>query len=570
MRNPDPSKVEALRAADLTPGSARLLALRGIGVPADAERFLRGGLVDMSDPFLFSGMDRGASRLAAAVTNREKICIYGDYDVDGVTATALLVGFFRELQGDVIYHIPRRLEDGYGLSSEGVVAVSALGAHVVVTVDCGITAVDEALTCREKGMDLIITDHHLPGAELPDTAYAIINPQLPGCSFPFKGVAGVGVAFFLAVAVRSLLRRQGYFTHSPEPNLKSFLDLVALGTIADLAPVQGENRLLVRHGLKELSASRRPGIVALKDIAGVAGEVTCSAVGFRLAPRINAAGRLDYATSGVELLLTDDAVVARSLAGELDAGNRERQELEKEILADALKQLGDGTRSKKCRSIVLASADWHPGVIGIVASKIVELYHRPTILIALQDGVGKGSGRSIPPLHLKSALDNCAEHLLKFGGHRQAAGLSVQEDTLAAFVQQFEAVTQGLLTEEDLRPDVTLDMELLPSLFSREFFAELKQLAPFGIGNPEPLFLVRGARVRRRQQLKGGHLRFDLTWHDIPLQAVLFGKPDCPFEPGDTLDLAAWLQENSWRGVTTLQLRIRDLRPAGGEVVHAA
>jgi single-stranded-DNA-specific exonuclease len=541
---------------------ATVLANRGYAEPPAAGSFLEPALAGLHDPFLLAGMSEAVERLVAARKEREQVCIYGDYDVDGVSSTVLLMDFFRRVGIPCSYHIPHRMDEGYGLSCDGLAMVAKSGARVVVSVDCGITAVEEARWCAENGLDLIITDHHMPGPEIP-SAVAVINPLQPGCNAPFRQLAGVGLAFKLVVALRARLREEGAFAGGGEPNLREYLDLVALGTIADLVPLVGENRIIARYGLQELTSSRRVGIAALKEIAGVNGQVTCGAVGFRLAPRLNAAGRLDDAARGVELLLTDDPVLARELAAELDAGNRERQELEQEILRDALAMVREDPAMHGRSSIVLASPDWHPGVIGIVASRIVELFHRPTVLIALQDGNGKGSGRSIPAFHLRDALAACTDHLLKFGGHRQAAGLAIDESTLAAFVERFDEVAAGLLTPADLLPELTLEGVLEPAEITTQLVRELERLAPFGIGNPEPLFLVRGARVESRRELQGGHLRLTLRYGGHSLSAIGFNMSGHP-ATAEMLDLACSPQLNEWNGRTTVQLKIRDMKIAQG------
>ena len=541
---------------------ATVLANRGYADQAAASAFLEPSLSGLHDPFLLAGMAAAVDRLVTARKQGDQVCIYGDYDVDGVTSTVLLMDFFRRVGIRCSYHIPHRMDEGYGLSCDGLAMVAKGGARVVVSVDCGITAVEEALWCAGNGLDLIITDHHMPGPEIP-AALAVVNPLQPGCAAPFRQLAGVGLAFKLVVALRARLRNEGAFANGGEPNLREYLDLVALGTIADLVPLVGENRIIASYGLKEMTSSRRVGISALKEVAGVTGQVTCGAVGFRLAPRLNAAGRLDDAARGVELLLTDDPARARELAAELDAGNRERQELEQEILRDALAMVRNDPAMKGRRSIVLASPDWHPGVIGIVASRIVELYHRPTVLIALRDGNGKGSGRSIPAFHLRDALAACTDHLLKFGGHRQAAGLAIDEATLAAFVDSFDEVAAGQLTPDDLMPELTLEGVLEPAEISEQLVRQLERLAPFGIGNPEPLFLLRGVRVESRRELKGGHLRLALRHGGHSLTAIGFNMSGHP-ATAEVLDLACSPQLNEWQGRTTVQLKIRDIKAGTG------
>lgn len=564
VKEHDPADVERLaRELAVTPLVARLLHARGAADGDGARRFLSSSLADIRDPFLLKGMEDAVARLAAARRNGETVCVYGDYDVDGVTATALLVSFFRSVGIDCFYHIPHRLEDGYGLSAAGIRKVTAEGARVLVTVDCGIGALEEAELCASLGADLIVTDHHTPGPLLPK-ARAVINPLQQGCSYPFKALAGVGVAFNLMIALRSRLRDEGAFTGLSEPNLREYLDLVALGTIADVVPIAEENRIFVKYGLKELTASARVGVRGLKDVAGVTGEVGYGAVGFRLAPRLNAAGRLEDAALGVELLLESDPARAAAMAAELDRSNAERQALEREILADALGRVKGNPDMRGRMSIVLASEAWHPGVIGIVASRMVDLFHRPTILIALQEGSGRGSGRSIAGFHLHDALNACAGHLEKFGGHKHAAGLSIDEGTLEAFVSRFEEVAAGLLTPDDLTPVLTADAELDPSEVTSELVEAVISLEPFGMGNPEPLFILRGAAVVDRRTLKEHHLKLRLASGGRTFNAIGFnlaGKGDCV---GDMVDIAFSPRWNEWNGKREVQLNLKDLRPADG------
>ncbi|HJV35662.1 single-stranded-DNA-specific exonuclease RecJ, partial [Geomonas sp.] len=410
MREADPETVDTLARSGISPLIARLIANRGIREPQAAAGFLSPTLSTLHDPMLLSGMQAAIDRLFLALSRGERVCVHGDYDVDGVTSVALLITFFRGIGLDCFPFIPKRLTEGYGLSSHGVQAAVQGGAKVLVTVDCGITSVAEALLCREAGLDLIITDHHSPPETLPE-AFCIINPLQPGCHFPFKSLAGVGVAFQLVIALRARLRAEGRFSALSEPDIREYLDLVALGTVADVVPLVGANRVLVSYGLKQLTAARRAGVQALKEVAGVSGEVGCGAVGFRLAPRINAAGRLEDAALGLELLLTSDPARAKAIALQLDESNAERQAIERATLEQARAMLKEGAcRGRK--SIVLGSPEWHPGVIGIVASRIAELFHRPAILFALEDGTGKGSGRSIPRFHLLDAIRSCADHLL--------------------------------------------------------------------------------------------------------------------------------------------------------------
>jgi single-stranded-DNA-specific exonuclease len=561
LKEPDLGTLSLLEGMPgLPPLVARLLALRGVGDREEAERFLNPTLGAIDDPFLLKGMAAAVARLVRARQDGETVCVHGDYDVDGVTAVALLLDFFRNVGIRAVYVIPLRLEEGYGLSRDGVDQARRLGASVLVTVDCGITSVAEAAYCQEQGVDLIITDHHTPPEVLP-AALAVINPLQPGCTAPFRKLAGVGLAFKLAVAVRSRLREEGLL-EGGGPNLRTVLDLAALGTIADLVPLVGENRVIAAFGLKELSEGRRVGIRAIKQVAGVAGTVGSGDVGFRLAPRLNAAGRLDDARRGVELLLTDADEEAHRIAEELDAANRERQELEREILTDALARVREPAMAERS-SIVMASDRWHPGVIGIVASRVVEACHRPVVLIALQDGIGKGSGRSIPTLHLYDALAACSDHVLKFGGHRQAAGLTLAEEQLEAFVSRFDQVVAGTLTPEDFTPILQIDAELAPAEITPALVADLDRLRPFGMGNPEPLFLLKGALVTDRRILKDLHLKLRLEAGGVRFDAIGFGLAGAA-PAGDLVDVAVVPELNSWHGRERLQLRIKAIRPAEG------
>lgn len=563
IRESDEALVSTLsREKGIDPLVARVLACRGIGTIGAAGRFLSPSLADLPDPFLLDGMEQAVARLVAARDRNETVIVHGDYDVDGITSTAMLVQFLSSVGIRPGYHIPLRLEHGYGLSADGIRAIADQGATVCITVDCGISSIEEARLCRSLGIDLIITDHHTPGEVLPE-ACAVINPLLSP-SYPCSFLAGVGVAFNLMIALRKGLRDAGVFVSMSEPDLRSYLDFVALGTIADVVPLLDVNRVFVQAGLKLLGNSTRPGVLALRKVAGVEGAVSAGSVGFRLAPRLNAAGRLEDAAQGVELLLSQDRHEAERLAAMLDASNAERQELERQILQEAVAQLKSMPTGGARRTIVLASSDWHPGVIGIVASRMVELYHRPTILISLQDGSGRGSGRSIPGFHLYQALHACEDMLVKFGGHRQAAGLSIDEATLVSFADRFDDVAAGLLSEEDLVPEIVLDGEIDPSDLTMGLADMLERLAPFGMGNPEPHFVLRGVTVVAKRILKEVHVKLVLDAGGKRVEAIGFNMADRPIP--DMADLAVSLQINEWNGRRNMQLRIKDLRPATSSV----
>lgn len=545
----------------LLPATSLILAGRGITTPEDAQVFLSPSFSAMPDPFLFKGMEAAVARLLEARSTQEPVCIYGDYDVDGISGTALLVSFLRTVGLNCTYFIPNRFDDGYGLNLDSLERIIASGVSLIVSVDCGITSVQEAEYCSQKKVDLIIVDHHAPKERLPD-ACAVINPLQPGCSYPFKHPAGVGVAFNLLIALRSSLRRTGSFSvPADEPDLREWLDLVALGTIADVVPLIGLNRVYTYFGLQRLTNSCRSGIQALKSVSGIKGAVTCGQVGFRLAPRLNAAGRMESAVPGVELLLGSDAQEAAVIADELDAANAERQAIERRMLEEAIAMVEKCCDYPACRSIVLASTAWHQGVAGIVASRIAERYYRPTILVAIDEhGNGKGSGRSIPGFHLLESLNDCSEHLERFGGHRHAAGVTLCADRFDAFATSFEERASRILGTSELVPVMDIDAELRPAEISKALIAELKRLEPFGAGNPEPTFLLRGLKVGDRRLVGDGHLKLRLSAEGCTFNAIAFRQSDVVTD--GLIDIAFFPEINVWNNSETVQLRIKEIRPA--------
>jgi single-stranded-DNA-specific exonuclease len=539
--------------------AAEVLLRRDLASVGEVREFLDAKLSSMPDPFLMADMTPAVERLARALQKGEGIAVHGDYDVDGVTGTALMVETLRAFGGRVSYHIPLRLKDGYGLSMSALESCAAAGAAVAISVDCGISAHQQAQRAAELGLDLIITDHHQPPEVLPP-ALAILNPVRPDCPFPYKHLAGVGVAFLLLVALRKHLRDMGYWGHATAPDLRYGLDLVALGSIADIVPLKGLNRVLTRAGLDLLSHSGRPGLQALKKVAAVE-RVTCGTVGFRLAPRINAAGRLENAAVGVELLLKNSVGEAMPDAEMLDRVNRERQTLEQQTLeqADALWQQQSAGAT---HSIVLADTRWHPGVIGIVASRMVEKYHRPTVLIALKDGMGKGSARSIKGLHLHRALTDCRSLLLGFGGHEYAAGLTIEPERVEAFAGRFEAVVREVLHPDDLRPRLFFDGEVSLEDMALDDIDQLECLAPFGPGNPQPVFLARGILMQNVQVVGENHLRFVACQGGVGLSCIAFGMADRQHFQQGPVDILFTPGQNEWRGRVSIQLQIRDIRIA--------
>src|SRR2546426_5087302 len=434
------------------------------------------------------GHGKAVERLAGAIERKELICVWGDYDVDGTTGTAALVSFLKSVGCNASYYVPHRINEGYGLNAEALTVLHGQGVRVVVSVDCGVSNYKEVELAQDLGIDVVIVDHHEPPQVLPP-AVAILNPHQLDCPFPDKGLCGAGLAFYLIIGLRAKLREMGWFNQSETPDIRRYLDIVTLGTIADMVPLKGVNRVLARRGLEELGGSTRPGILALKRVAGIAeGAIGVGQVAFRLGPRINAAGRMDAGLKVVEMLTTDSSDIALRIAQELDEHNRERQAMEARVLEKALAQVG--TELGDRYSIVLGEEGWHPGVLGIVASRIVEKFHRPTVVVGFSQGEGKGSARSIRGFHMVEGLRRCADCLEKFGGHEYAGGLSVREAKFPSFMERFEETARAFLTREALEPIIDVDALLDFSQIGLPLFRQLEALQPFGVGNPEPLLMT--------------------------------------------------------------------------------
>jgi len=547
------------RQLGVSPILARLLAQRNIRDVEAAERFLQPSLAHLPEPELLIGMDKAVARLLRALRDKEKIVVYGDYDVDGTTATALLTEFFQDLGAEVDYYIPHRLSEGYSLNPGALKKIREGGAKVVITVDNGISAVAEAEVARDLGLDLIVTDHHEVPPRLPE-AFAILNPKQAGDAFPGKELAGVGVAFYLLIALRKALREAGMLGDR-EPNLRRALDLVAVGTVADMAPLTGVNRILVREGLKVLSRTARPGLKALKEVAGVDGEVSADQVGFRLGPRINAVGRLDDAAFGVKLLLSRSEAEALELARRLDRANAERQDLEDGIAREACARVEAERLFERRRSLVLFHEDWHPGVVGIVASRLVERYYLPSIVLSRDKDGLKGSARSIRNLNLVETLRACGEHLNKFGGHYYAAGLSLARERLEAFSDAFDAAVRSRLKEEDFQPSLKLDAESRLAAIDAALLEEIRRLEPFGLGNPEPVLRLTGLRVRESRIVGEKHLRLRVGEGKAAFGAIGFRLAEKLPALDSEVDVACVPGWNEWNGSKSIQLRIIDLHP---------
>ncbi len=557
---PDPAAVARLQEElHLPEPLCRLLAARGLADIDGAKVYLRPRLDQLHDPCLMLDLDRAVERLGRAIDNGEKILIHGDYDVDGMCSTTLMTRTLRMLGASVVPFIPRRIEDGYDLGAAGVDAALRAGVGVVVTCDCGTSAHEPVRALQSAGIDVIISDHHLPsGGQLP-AAFAILNPKRPGCTSPDRDLAAVGVAFKLALA---LVRKRG----GNENSVYGMLDLVALATIADIAPLRGENRVLARYGLKMLNETQNVGLRALIRASGLADRaITAGRVGFILAPRLNAVGRLGHAIRGVELLLSTDEHRANALARDFEELNERRQEVDRATLVRA-RELMSGFDLDETYGIVLAEEGWHPGVIGIVASRIVEEFGRPTVLIALEGDAGKGSGRSISAFDLHAGLSACRDLLLRFGGHRSAAGVTIARDQLPAFAERFNAIAKERLTPEDLVPELRADLEVSLGELTLPLEALLRHVEPCGIGNPSPVLVARNVTVAAAPRVVGReHEHLKLWLSDASgahIEALGWGmaKRATEVELGATIDVAFRLESDEWNGEKRLQARLADFR----------
>jgi len=534
----------------------RLLALRGHDGVDAAKRFLRPRLEQLHDPAGLRDVDRAVERLSRAVRAGETILVHGDYDVDGICATTLLTRTLQSLGARVVPFIPHRITDGYDLTAAGVAAAVDAGATVVLTADCGTSALAPIASLTAAGIDVIVTDHHLPGGPLPD-AYAVLNPKRPGCDYADKDLAAVGIAFKLALA---LVRAMG----ASENVVLGMLDLVALATIADIVPLRGENRILARYGLKLLAETRNLGLRALIRAAGLdAKPLTAGRVGYILAPRLNAVGRLGHALRGVELLLARTEHEANAIARELEELNRRRQDVDRGTHERA-RALVAQLDLDETYGIVLAEEGWHPGVIGIVASRLVEEFGRPTVLVAIENGEGKGSGRSISRFNLHAALAGCRDLLVRFGGHASAAGLTIAREQIPAFAARFNAIARERLTADDLVPELRVDLEVPLEDCTFDLENLLKHLEPCGASNPAPVLVSRDVRLAAPPQVVGqGGLKLRLASAGGGALTMLgwgMGDRGRGLRVGDVLDVAFRLERDDWNGEQRLQGRLADFQ----------
>jgi single-stranded-DNA-specific exonuclease len=571
------SEQHLARLPDLPPLVVQLLHNRGIDDPGDAQSFLAGRYF-ADNPFQLKGMDRAVARLRQAIRAGERMAVYGDFDTDGVTATALLVQALRTLGARVEPYIPHRVDEGYGLNLGALRRLYRAGVRLVVTVDCGIRSVREVAQAS-RALDLIVTDHHAVGEQMPPAA-AIINPKQPGCRYPFKDLAGVGLAFKLTQALfragrqmassRRRRREDALSPAAPDMAEDSLLDLVALGTVADLAPLLGENRALVRRGLECLNQPIRPGVEALMADAGLRrGEVDATAIGFRLGPRLNAAGRIGSAMLAYRLLTSEDLLETRELAQQLGQLNERRQALTEQTVAEAEAQVLAG--DPDARLYLAAGEDFLAGIVGLAASRLTEAYYRPSVVVELGEEESRGSCRSIPEFNITAALDQCADLLIRYGGHAAAAGFTVATENLDALRRRLRAIAAEQLASVELRPLLSIDAEIPLEEVDWATHALLAEIEPCGMGNPQPVLVSRGVEVRERRAIGGEQKHLKLTLRDgrgVAWDAIFFRQGHLWDRIPARVDVAYTLEVNEWNHEKRLQLNVQDLRAADQEISH--
>ena len=555
---PQSSLVSQLVAElNVTPLQAQLLANRRLTDIRTIKPFLYPRLSQIIDPMGMKGMNDAVQSILRAMEEHRRITVYGDYDADGLTATALLAIFLSHLGMSVATYVPDRLKEGYGLNENAVKRIEEDGTGLIITVDCGISNGEEVNLAKALGMDVVITDHHQMPPEFKAQC-PVVNPHQPGCPFPFKDLSGVGLSFFLAVAIRGALRKRGWFKFSPEPDLRDYLDLAALGTIADRVPLLGQNRILASAGVHRMRHSIWPGIRAIMNVAGVDTEnISSEDLAYRVAPRLNAPGRMGDVRMGLKLLMAENQIDADVLAGKMDAINVRRQSVEQEILEEAKTMIAD--QMDGGRTIVLGSTKWHSGVLGIVASRLVDRYHKPVMMAAIREGVAVGSGRSIDGFDLFGAMKGISHCFDKFGGHYHAAGFTLKASGLEKLREDLETAAERQLHAKDLIPSINVDSELPLSRITSEMVDEINALSPFGEGNPEPVFMARSVKVFDSRVVGERHVKLRVGRGGEAFDAIAFGMADQNPVKGSVIDLLFTPEINRWQGTESLQLKIVDL-----------
>ena len=561
------------RELNISSAAARMLVVRGIQTAEEARAFIRPSLDKLHDPFLMKDMDKAVERLHQALAQGEKILIYGDYDVDGTTAVALMYRFLQNLASNLSpltcnldYYIPDRYTEGYGVSYQGIDYAAEQGCTLIITLDCGIKAVEKVAYAKDKGIDVIICDHHTPGDELPE-AVAVLNMKRKDCPYPYKELSGCGVGFKLAQAYT-----QRYLASCPSPDsliaLLPLTQLLAMSIASDIVPITGENRILAHFGIRQLNAQPFIGLSAIMEVAGIeTKKLTINELVYKIGPRINACGRMKSGRAAVELLLSDDATFARQQAEEVNHHNEERRDCDTETTKEALQQLQDDPTFVNRRSTVVYAPHWHKGVVGIVASRLTETYYRPTIVLtAGEDGIISGSARSVGGFDIYTAIDSCSDLLTNFGGHKYAAGLSMHINDLPEFKQRFEAYVATHIQPNQLQPTLDIEAELQLGDITQSFYNVLRHLEPFGPGNPRPLFVSRRLINHRDTRAVGKereHLRLDVTDRINAITGIAFGRADMAeyMQNGNAVDICYELNENTFNHHTTIQMMVQDIKP---------
>ena len=545
---------------NISAAAARMLVVRNIQSAQEAREFIRPSLDKLHDPFLMKDMDKAVERLHQALTQDEKILIYGDYDVDGTTAVAVMYRFLSSLTSRLDYYIPDRYNEGYGVSAQGIDYAAEQGCTLIITLDCGIKAVEKVAYAKSKGIDVIVCDHHTPGDELP-AAVAVLNMKRDDCPYPYKDLSGCGVGFKLAQAYT-----QQY--DLPFDNLVPLLQLLAMSIASDIVPITGENRILAHYGIKQINQAPFAGISAVIDVAGIESKkLTINELVYKLGPRINACGRMKSGRAAVELLLTDDATFARQQAEEVNQHNEERRDCDTETTKEALAMLEEDATYAQRRSTVVYAPHWHKGVVGIVASRLTETYYRPTIVLtAGEDGIISGSARSVGGFDIYAAIDSCLDLLTNFGGHKYAAGLSMHIDNLPAFCERFEQYVAAHIREDQLQPTLLVESELTLADITPAFYNVIRYLEPFGPGNPRPLFATRKLINHRDTRVvgkTGEHLRLDVTDRAYAITGIAFGRAEMAqhIQNGNPVDICYELDENTFNNRTTIQMMVQDIKP---------
>ena len=554
---------------NISSAAARMLVVRGIQTADEARAFVRPSLDKLHDPFLMKDMDKAVERLHQAITQGEKILIYGDYDVDGTTAVALMYRFLEAIRregyeakgAEIDYYIPDRYTEGYGVSQQGIDYAAEQGCGLIITLDCGIKAVEKVAYAKSKGIDVIVCDHHTPGDELPD-AVAVLNMKRSDCPYPYKDLSGCGVGFKLAQAYT-----QQYGLSFD--NLVPLLQLLAMSIASDIVPITGENRILAHYGIKQLNTQPFTGLSAIMQVAGIeAKKITINELVYKIGPRINACGRMKSGRAAVELLLTNDPDFAHEQAEEVNHHNEDRRDCDTETTKEALQQLLDDPTYANRRSTVVYAPHWHKGVVGIVASRLTETYYRPTIVLtAGEDGIISGSARSVGGFDIYAAIDSCHDLLTNFGGHKYAAGLSMHIDDLPAFRERFEAYVAAHIQPNQLQPTLDIEAELQLGDITKSFYNVLRHLEPFGPGNPRPLFVSRRLINHRDTRAVGKereHLRLDVTDRMNAITGIAFGRADMAeyIQNGNAVDICYELNENTFNHYTSIQMMVQDIVPS--------